>query len=92
MNSLAGIKGFIFKPVKRAANNLTAGRLEGTVRDAEGVALKDVNIEVKQEDEVVSSAISDDYGKYAILGLPCGTYSRTASKEGFKILEIEESL
>ena len=90
MNSPAGIKGFLFKPVIRAANNATAGRLEGTVRDAEGVALKDVNIEVKQEDEVVSSAISDDYGKYAILGLPCGTYSLTASKEGFKTLEMEE--
>ncbi len=90
MHSPSGIKGFIFKPVIRAANNATAGRLEGTVRDAEGVTLKDVNIDIKQGDEVVSSAITDDNGNFAILGLPCGTYSVSASKEGFKTLEIEE--
>jgi hypothetical protein len=90
MHSPSGIKGFIFKPVIRAANNATAGRLEGTVRDAEGVTLKDVNIDIKQGDEVVSSAITDDNGNFAILGLPCGTYSVSASKEGFKTLEIEK--
>ena len=90
MHSPAGIKGFIFKPVIRAANNATAGRLEGTVKDAEGVALKDVAIDIKQGDEVVSSAISDDNGNFVLLGLPCGTYSLTASKAGFKTLEMEE--
>lgn len=90
MHSPAGIKGFIFKPVIRAANNATAGRLEGTVKDAEGVALKDVAIDIRQGDEIVSSAISDDNGNFALLGLPCGTYSLTASKAGFKTLEMEE--
>jgi hypothetical protein len=90
MHSPAGIKGFIFKPVIRAANNVTAGRLEGTVKDAEGVALKDVAIDIRQGDEIVSSAISDDNGNFALLGLPCGTYSLTASKAGFKTLEMEE--
>ncbi|MBN2666650.1 MAG: DUF4382 domain-containing protein [Bacteroidales bacterium] len=90
MDSPAGIKGFIFKPVIRAANNSSAGRLEGTVKDAEGVALKDVSIDVKQEEAVVSNAITDENGNYAVLGLPSGTYSVTASKAGFKTLDVEE--
>ena len=54
------------------------------------MTLKRWNIDIKQGDEVVSSAITDDNGNFAILGLPCGTYSVSASKEGFKTLEIEK--
>jgi len=54
------------------------------------VVLKDVAIDIRQGDEIVSSAISDDNGNFALLGLPCGTYSLTASKAGFKTLEMEE--
>jgi hypothetical protein len=99
MDSPAGIKGFIFKPVIRAANNSTAGSLQGIVKDAAGVALKDVLIEVKQDGAVESAvegeeedptAMTGEDGKFVILGLPSGVYSLTAAKTGFKTLEVEE--
>ena len=89
MNSPAGIKGFHFKPVIRAVNNSVAGRLEGKVTDKSGVKVKEASIIVKQ-DTVVATAVADTMGYYAILGLPSGVYSVTATKTGFKTLEVNE--
>ncbi len=67
MSSPAGIKGFTFKPVIRAVNNSTAGRLEGKVTDKTNAKIKEASIIVKQ-DTVVASAIADTMGYYAIIG------------------------
>jgi len=88
LNSPAGIKGFIFKPVIRAVNNSSAGRLEGKVTDKNGVKIKEASITVKQ-DTVVATAVADTMGYYAILGLPSGAYSVIAAKESFDTLEVE---
>jgi len=79
IDSPAGIKGFIFKPVIRAVNNSTAGRLEGKVTDKNNAKIKAASIIVKQ-DTVVASAIADTMGYYAINGLTAGTYSVQAAK------------
>ena len=88
MNSPAGIKGFIFKPVIRAVNNSTAGRLEGKVTDKTNAKIKEASIIVKQ-DTVVASAIADTMGYYAIIGLPSGTYSVHAWKENFDTVKVD---
>jgi hypothetical protein len=88
MSSPAGIKGFIFKPVIRAVNNSTAGRLEGKVTDKNGVKIKAASIIVKQ-DTVVASAIADTMGYYAIIGLPSGTYSVLAAKENYDTVKVD---
>ena len=88
MDSPAGIKGFIFKPVIRAVNNSTAGRLEGKVTDKNNAKIKAASIIVKQ-DTVVASAIADTMGYYAIIGLPSGTYSVLAAKENFDTVKVD---
>jgi len=82
MDSPAGIKGFAFKPVIRAVNNSTAGRLQGHVTDKNNAIIPTALITVKQ-DTVVASAIADSLGYYKIIGLPAGTYSVLAEKETF---------
>jgi hypothetical protein len=89
MNSPAGIKGFHFKPVIRAVNNSTAGRLEGKVTDKNNVKIKEASILVKQ-DTLVASAIADTMGYYAILGLPSGTYSVLAAKENYDTVKVDD--
>jgi len=87
--SPSGIKGFIFKPVIRAVNNSTAGRLEGKVTDKDNIKIKEASILVRQ-DTLVASAIADTMGYYAIIGLPAGTYSVIAAKENFDTITVDE--
>lgn len=100
MNTPAGIKGFIFKPVIRAVNNSTAGILMGTVieKDTDPVVIiGGATITVKQGDEVVATAITDadpandiDDGFYAAIALPAGTYSVIASKDGYDSVTVDD--
>lgn len=88
MYTPAGIKGFNFKPVIRAVNSSTAGRLEGMVTDTAKVKIKEASIWVKQ-DTVVASTIADTLGHYAIIGIPAGTYSVFAAKENYDTVMVE---
>lgn len=78
----AGVNGFIFKPVIRATNNSTAGRIEGVVTDTSEVKIVNAKIWVKQ-DTIMSTAFTDISGNYAFIGVPAGTYSIFATKENF---------
>jgi hypothetical protein len=90
IDSPAGIKGFIFKPVIRAVNNSTAGRLEGLVTDNEKVIIEGASIVIKQNDTDVATAITGADGRYVAMGLPSGTYSVTASKDNYETVTIED--
>ncbi len=89
MERPAGIKGFLFKPVIRAVNYSTAGRLEGKVTEKNNAKIKSASIIVKQ-DTVVASAIADTMGYYAIIGLPSGNYSVLAAKENFDTVKVDD--
>ena len=78
----AGIKGFIFKPVIRAVNMSTAGRIEGMVTDTSKVKIKEPTIWITQ-DTTIATVIGDTLGHYALLGVPAGTYSIFAAKENY---------
>ena len=88
MDSPAGIKGFAFKPVIRAVNNSTAGKLQGIVTDKNNAIINAASIIVKQ-DTVVASAIADTLGYYEIIGLPAGTYSVLAAKENYDTVKVD---
>lgn len=88
MDSPAGIKGFAFKPVIRAVNNSTAGKLQGIVTDKNNAIINAASITVKQ-DTVVSTAIADTLGYYEIIGLPAGTYSVLAAKENYDTVKVD---
>jgi hypothetical protein len=77
-----GINGFIFKPVIRAVNNTTAGRIIGIVTDTSKVEIANAEVWVKQ-DSILSKTFTDTLGHYAFLGVPAGTYSLFATKQNY---------
>jgi hypothetical protein len=90
MDSSAGIKGFNFKPVIRAVNNTTAGRIAGLVTDKENAVISEVSVIVKQGDTEIAGAITDASGIYAVIGLPSGTYSVIASKDTYETVTVND--
>lgn len=100
MDSPAGIKGFHFKPVIRAVNKSTSGILMGDVVEKDSdpvVVIGGATITVKQGDEVVTTALSDettdngiDDGFYAVPALPSGTYTVIASKDGYESVTVDD--
>ncbi|MEE8437671.1 MAG: DUF4382 domain-containing protein, partial [Candidatus Neomarinimicrobiota bacterium] len=70
INTPAGIKGFIFKPVLRAQNLSFAGSLSGIVLDTLSQAIGNALVWIEQ-DSVISFTLADSIsGAYSILGLP----------------------
>ncbi|MDQ1769291.1 hypothetical protein GQR60_00475 [Labilibaculum sp. A4] len=88
-NSPAGIKGFIFKPVIKASNLSTAGRLTGTVFDAEELAIDGAQVSIIAADTVYTTSFTDVNGDYTIIGVDAGTYNLEYAKEGYQITTIE---
>ncbi|MBN2633124.1 MAG: DUF4382 domain-containing protein [Bacteroidales bacterium] len=87
-NNPRGINGFHFKPVIRAVNNSTAGRIRGMVTDTSKVKIVNAQVWVAQ-DTVVAEAYTDTLGHYAIIGLPAGKYSVFATKEDYDTVSYE---
>lgn len=81
--------GFIFKPVVRAANLSTAGRIQGMVTDTSGVKIIEAEVWIEQ-DTVVATTFADTLGYYAIIGIPAGTYSLSATKEGYDTVSVDD--
>lgn len=73
----AGIKGFLFTPVLRAAVRDLAGSISGTVQDSDGQPLADVRVEAAglDPDVAVAGAVTDGSGAYTIRFLPPGSYT-----------------
>ncbi|APF17743.1 DUF4382 domain-containing protein [Caldithrix abyssi] len=79
--------GFMFRPVVRAVWMNKAGAIAGAVSDTSGAALSDVQIQVVR-DSVVTHTFTNRMGFYKILGLPEGTYTLKAEKEGYQSEEV----
>lgn len=80
--------GFIFKPCIRASNLTTAGRIEGMVTDTSKVKVKEAKVWIAQ-DTVLATTFADTLGYYAIIGVPAGTYSVFANKEGYDTVKFD---
>ena len=89
LKSPEGIKGFNFKPVIRAANMSTTGTILGAVSDADQVPISGAAVSMVLEG-IETTAYTDEAGSYAFAAVPAGTYSLTASKDGFEPLTVEE--
>jgi hypothetical protein len=60
------------------------GSIQGVVRDASGGVLPGVTVEARSPQVVgVSTSVTDDRGAYRFPALPPGTYSVTATLQGF---------
>ncbi|HYW96761.1 MAG TPA: DUF4382 domain-containing protein [Bacteroidales bacterium] len=88
MKTPAGINGFNFKPVIRAVNTSSSGRLQGMVTDTTDMAVAGVSVWLEQ-DTVVASALSDTTGYYKIIALPEGEYDVYATKPGFDTVSVQ---
>jgi uncharacterized surface anchored protein len=80
IRDMSKFNGFIFKPVIKVSNLSTAGTLAGVVTDKEdGAALVGATITVSQNDEIITTSLTDDTGAYMIMGLDPGDYEVTAA-------------
>jgi hypothetical protein len=82
MNSPAGIKGFNFKPVIRAVNQVTAGMVNGMVSDTSGMMVAGAEVWIEQ-DSLVATAYTDTLGYYGFAGIPAGIYDMYATGEDY---------
>jgi len=76
----AGIKGFIFKPVVRAANVSISGSIEGMVTDDESNVLENAYVWIEDNGKIYSSFTGAE-GHYALSAIPAGTYTVNVSKK-----------
>jgi hypothetical protein len=86
-----GIKGFMFKPVVRAVNLSSAGKVEGWVTNEDGDNIKHAMITLLSGTDTISSTKSTVGGYYAIIGVPDGTYTMECEREGY-ITETAENV
>lgn len=85
----AGINGFNFKPVIRAVNVSTAGRVEGTVTDTLDQPIENVYIALKGDEvDEIYEAYTEADGDYALLGVPAGTYTLEIAMEGYQTVTL----
>lgn len=84
-----GNNDFIFKPVIKASNLSTAGRLTGFVSDTNNVAIEGAQVSVMAADTVYTSSFTDEKGNYTILGVDKGTYTVIYEMEGYEMNAIE---
>lgn len=89
INSINGINGFHFKPVIRAVNVSSAGRILGIVSDTSSAVIANASVWVEQ-DTVVSTTFCDSSGYYSLIGLPAGLYSLNVSKVGYSTTTIDD--
>jgi hypothetical protein len=86
----AGINGFIFKPVIRAVNVSTAGRITGTVTDKITTnPLEDAEVWVEKDAVAYAPTHSDVNGNYQLIGVLEGQYTLSAKMEGYDQVVIE---
>lgn len=78
ITSMSEIKGFHFKPVLRVVNLSTSGRIMGIVYKADETSFPGVTVSAIAADTVLTSGLTDDQGKYTLLGIPAGSYNLKA--------------
>lgn len=83
MNTPAGIKGFMFKPVIRAMCQKYSGIIEGKVFENVTIPVAEAHVQIIVSDTVYSSALTDATGSYALIGLPAGNYKMVCEKEAY---------
>ncbi|WP_340110960.1 DUF4382 domain-containing protein [Maribellus mangrovi] len=89
-NTPAGIKGFNFNPVVKATIANAAGKLKGTVTDANDNAIEGAQVSIIAADTVYTSSFTKENGKYVILGIDAGVYEVEFAKDGYAATTIED--
>src|SRR5437667_286489 len=67
------------------AQSASTAQINGTVKDAAGLALPGVSITVTQTDTALTrTVVTDDTGSYTLTNLPVGPYKFEATLQGFR--------
>ncbi|MCI0625051.1 MAG: TonB-dependent receptor, partial [Acidobacteria bacterium] len=83
LSALLGFAGFFSQPIH--AQIETTGQIQGTVLDAQGAIMPQVEVSFRHELTGQEFAVrSNEAGQYRARGLALGRYSMTASATGFK--------
>jgi hypothetical protein len=84
------IREFKFRPSHgmRVANRSQTGDLSGEVVDAEGNPVENISVTAFDGEDEVASAVTEDDGGYAFLGLPPGQYRLQFEGDGFQVREL----
>jgi hypothetical protein len=65
-----------------------AGCVRGFVTDTAGVKITEASVWI-EKDTVLATAFTDTLGFYAIIGIPAGEYSVSATKEGYDTVSFD---
>lgn len=87
-NTPAGIQGFNFIPVIRAANLSLAGKISGLVMNSRSQLAAGATVWVER-DSVISTAFANTVGTYAFLGIPSGRYRVKAVSIAHDTVSVE---
>jgi len=90
IKSKHGIKGFMFKPVIRAMVERHSGRVEGKVFENDTIPIKEAHVQILRADTVFSSALTDKDGRYALIGIPAGTYRMICDQELYNSVTVDQ--
>jgi outer membrane receptor protein involved in Fe transport len=79
-------------PAINAQTQITTGTIQGTVTDANGAAVPDASVEVKNlSTNATRTTATDEQGRFIVLTLQPGLYNVTVSKSGFATLVAEKA-
>jgi hypothetical protein len=78
--------------VIQAQTQITTGTIQGTVTDANGAAVPDADVEVKNlGTNATRTTATDEQGRFIVLSLQPGVYNVTVAKSGFATLVAEKA-
>ncbi len=88
VNGIKELSEFQFRPLVIARNLTSNGSIAGGVVDENGLPVEGATIAI-ENDSFSTSTVSYPTGEYEINGIPEGTYTATASSEGYESMSME---
>jgi hypothetical protein len=84
-SAFLAVLAFVIAANANAQTDVTTSRISGTVKDAEGGALPGTTVEGKNEETGLTvSSTANNVGFYQLLNLPSGSYTISATLQGFQ--------
>ena len=84
LSAFVATAAFVFAAAAYGQTDVTTSRISGTVEARDGGALPGVTVEVKNQDTgLVIVSVTDAEGFYRALNLPTGSYTVSATLDGF---------
>lgn len=90
MKAKHGIKGFIFNPVIRAMVEKHSGSVFGKVFENDTILIENAHVQILRADTIFSSALTDNKGKYVMIGIPAGNYKMVCEKDGYTSVQADQ--